>query len=320
MKRVVWLTDIHLNFLPGARSRRFCPKSPRRSPTRVLISGDIGESHDVCDYLGDIHQAVRVPTYFVLGNHDYYHGSIYETRRRVDQFCAERPRLHYLSSDEAHALATHVGVVGHDGWADGRLGDYARSLVMMHDWKLITNWSATPSKAAGNCSRAWATKSAEHLRRVLPPALDEYRDVVLVTHVPPFREACWHEGGISNDQWPPHFTCKATGDAILEVMRAHPDNRLTVLCGHTHGHGETQPLQNVQVITGAAQYGARRSAACSSSIDRVRHAPAVAPTRPATRNGSVPAIPSRSASETSCQLGIKITGSESGFETADSAG
>ena len=237
-------------------SRRFCPKSHRRGPNALLISGDIGESYNVCEYLDDIHQAVRVPTYFVLGNHDYYHGSIYETRRRVEQFCAERPKLYYLSSDEAHALATHVGVVGCDGWADGRLGSYERSLVMMHDWKLITELVGHTKQSRWELLKSLADESAEHLRRVLPPALDEHRDVVLVTHVPPFREACWHEGGISNDQWLPHFTCKATGDAILEVMRAHPDNRLTVLCGHTHGHGETQPLQNVQVITGAAQYGA----------------------------------------------------------------
>ena len=78
---------------------------------------------------------------------------------------------------------------------------------------------------------------------------------MLLTHVPPLREACWHAGQISDDEWAPHFTCVATGEAILEIMATQPENRLTVLCGHTHGQGETQPLANVQVITGGADYG-----------------------------------------------------------------
>ena len=72
---------------------------------------------------------------------------------------------------------------------------------------------------------------------------------MLLTHVPPVREACWHEGQLSDDQWAPHFTCLAVGEAILDVMAGHPDKRLTVLCGHTHGQGETQPLPNVQILT-----------------------------------------------------------------------
>ncbi len=126
----------------------------------------------------------------------------------------------------------------------------------MHDWQLIDELVGHTRQSRWELLKALADESAGHLRRVLPLALAQYRDVVLVTHVPPFREACWHEGGISNDQWLPHFTCHATGQVIMEIMPAHPDNRLTVLCGHTHGQGETQPLQNVQVVTGGAQYGA----------------------------------------------------------------
>ena len=75
-----------------------------------------------------------MPIYFVLGNHDYYHGSIAETRARVIELCGTHPRLRYLTAlDEVEALTRHVGLVGHDGWADGRAGDYARSLVMMQD-------------------------------------------------------------------------------------------------------------------------------------------------------------------------------------------
>ncbi|MBX9789237.1 MAG: hypothetical protein K2Y37_10010, partial [Pirellulales bacterium] len=58
-----------------------------------------------------------------------------------------------------------------------------------------------------------------------------------------------------NDDWLPHFTCHAVGEAIRSVMIERPDRKLTVLCGHTHGRGESRPLPNVLVYTGGAQYG-----------------------------------------------------------------
>jgi hypothetical protein len=77
----------------------------------------------------------------------------------------------------------------------------------------------------------------------------------LATHVPPLREACWHEGRLSDDEWAPHFTCKAMGDAILEIMRDYPQRKLTVFCGHTHSPGQCRPLPNVEILTGGAKYG-----------------------------------------------------------------
>jgi 3',5'-cyclic-AMP phosphodiesterase len=77
---------------------------------------------------------------------------------------------------------------------------------------------------------------------------------MLLTHVPPLRNACWHEGRVSNDEWAPHFTCQAMGEAILEIMSGRPDRQLTVLCGHTHSAGECRPLPNLVIYTGQAKY------------------------------------------------------------------
>ena len=261
MKRVVWLTDIHLNFLSETRVATFLDEIAGTNPDAVLISGDIAEAHDVCHYLELLQESIPASIYFVLGNHDFYHGSIRKTRADVARVCLEHPQLHYLTTENhADRLATQVGVVGHDGWADGRLGDYPRSLVTMLDWKLIEELKPHDRRSRWNVLKGLADESADHIRQVLPEALNQYRDVVLVTHVPPFLKACWHEGRISDAQWSPHFTCHAMGQAIREVMQAHPNNRLTVLCGHTHGQGESQPLQNVQVLTGGAEYASPRIA------------------------------------------------------------
>ena len=255
MKRIAWLTDIHLNFLLAQQVNDFLRSVAELRADAVLIGGDIGEAQNICDYLQWIEDWIAAPVYFVLGNHDYYYGSIAEVRMRVVRFCAERPRLHFLTYSEVAPLTPGIGLVGHDGWADGRLGDYPRSMVLMNDFKLIAELAGRTKNDRWEALKALGDEAAAHFRRVLPLAFETYEEAVLLTHVPPFREACWHAGRISDDQWLPHFTCHAVGDASLEIMAPRPDKRLTVLCGHTHGQGESRPLPNVHVITGGAEYG-----------------------------------------------------------------
>jgi Icc protein len=255
MTRIAWLTDIHLNFVEPAGVDAFLAQVRATDADAVLIGGDISEAHNVIRYLSRIDDALQRPVYFVLGNHDFYFGSIRKVRQQVIDLCAERPRLHYLTASEPIELAPTVGLVGHDGWADARIGDYERSFVMMNDYKLISELSGMTKEARWPLLKSLGDEAAAHIRRVLPLALERYPHVYLVTHIPPLREACWHEGHHSDDEWAPHFTCKAVGDEALEIMSRFPDRQLTLLCGHTHSPGETQPLDNVHIYTGGAVYG-----------------------------------------------------------------
>ena len=94
-----------------------------------------------------------------------------------------------------------------------------------------------------------------HFRNVLPDALEQFEHVLVVTRVPPFRESCWHEGRIWDDDWLPHFACKAVGDVLADIMKRWPNRQMTVLCGNTHGAGEAQLLPNLKVLAGGAEYG-----------------------------------------------------------------
>lgn len=256
MTRVAWLTDLHLNFLKPAEREYFLQRVRSADADAVLISGDLGEARNVVAFLQQISLAWPGPVYFVLGNHDFYYGAIAEVRSRVQTLCREEPHLHYLTHCGVMELAPGVALVGHDGWADAQFGDYERSIVMMNDYRLIAELAGYSKRSRLSVLRAMGQEAASHVHQRLCEAFERYEDAFLVTHVPPFREACWHEGRISDDEWLPHFTCRAVGEAILEVMRPRPDCHLTVLCGHTHGAGETQPLANVQVLTGGALYGA----------------------------------------------------------------
>jgi len=253
--RAFWLTDIHLNFVPALELADFFIALAAKSPDVLLISGDIGEAKTVRGYLRQIEERIGVPTYFVLGNHDFYFGSIALVRREVSELCGELPRLRYLSNQGVLPLAPAVGLIGHDGWADAREGDYLRSYVMMNDYRLIAELAGfTKSDRRAQLERL-GDEAAAHIRRWLPEALQQFPDVMLLTHVPPLRGACWYNGQTSDDEWAPHFVCRAVGDAILGIMPQYPDRKLTVLCGHTHSRGECQPLPNVQILTAAAQYG-----------------------------------------------------------------
>jgi 3',5'-cyclic-AMP phosphodiesterase len=257
MPRLAWLTDIHLNFLkkePSQLTRFFASVRATRADA-VLIGGDIGEAHDVVDFLCRIDDELAQSVYFVLGNHDFYFGSIKRVRDQVTRLCHERPRLHYLTAEGVHEIAPSVGLVGHDGWADARVGDYDRSTVMLNDYQLIEELARITKAERRVLLGHLGDQAAAHIREVLPAALRQYHHVILLTHPPPMEGACWHEGAISADDWTPHFTCQAMGDACMEVMRNHADRQLTVLCGHTHGQGEYRPLPSLIVLTGGAEYG-----------------------------------------------------------------
>ena len=161
MFRVLWLTDLHLNFLTAADRDDWLASLAREEASAVIISGDIGEALDLVEQLGAIGRSITAPTYFVLGNHDFYRGQFQQVRRSVRLFCANHATLRYLTVGDADELAPGVGIVGHDGWADARLGDYDHSLVQVNDFRLIQDLislSTTDRKRmlAMRCSRCTA--------------------------------------------------------------------------------------------------------------------------------------------------------------------
>lgn len=253
--RAAWLTDVHLNHLTLEREQEFLAQVAAGAPDAVLLGGDVSESPELLRHLRRAAAALAVPIYFVLGNHDYYFGSIRRVRHDVSALCREVPNLVWLNEAGVVKLTPAVGLVGRDGWADGRLGRYETSMVMMNDYLLIDELKGLEPPERWDRLKSLADEEAAALRGVLAEALERFSHVVLLTHVPPFREACWHQGRISDDEWLPHFSSQAMGDVIRALLAARPDRRLTVLCGHTHSSGQCRPLDNVTVLTGGADYG-----------------------------------------------------------------
>ena len=256
--RLVWLTDIHLDFLPNHRFDSFFSSIRAQKPDAVIISGDIGEGPTVAYYLKRLEKRLQCPIYFVLGNHDFYHSSIADVSKVIRDLSEQSALLTWLNTCTAPIqLAPGVALVGHDGWSDGRLGDFLHSDVMMEDYQKIAELRDLDPTVRLERLHALGDAAADHLRALLPAALADYEHIIVVTHPVPYREVCLYQGQVAspNNPYLPHFTCKAIGDLLLEVMTAHPHQRMTVLCGHTHGAGEAHLLPNLHVIVGGAEYG-----------------------------------------------------------------
>jgi Icc-related predicted phosphoesterase len=255
IKRLAWATDIHLDFVKAGEVADFCERIVRASCDALVITGDIAEGTSVAGYLKAVAAHVRIPIYFVLGNHDFYGSYVSEVRAAATQLSQTISNLHYLPAVGLVPLTDRAALVGCDGWGDLQHGKGSASRVEMQDHYLIRDLASLSPMRRFARLRTLGEEEAERVRATLPQALREFPHVIMATHVPPFRETCWHRGRISDDDWLPHFTCKAVGDALLEIMKENPRAKLTVLCGHTHGAGVTEVLPNLKVLTGGARYG-----------------------------------------------------------------
>ena len=266
---VAWATDIHLDFLADPQVLAFAGTLAESQPDAVVLSGDLSHAELLEHHLRLLAQSIRCPIYFVLGDHDYYGSSIAAVRQAVGELCARKPRLRWLPACGVVSLSEKTAMVGLDGWADARLGDAEHTPVILNDFLHIEDLVDTldplvraapallrdTSRAVLHAKlRALGDEEAARCRELVEPALASHEHVLVVTHIPPFAEACWHEGKLSDPDWLPYFTCAAVGEALRSLARAHPHRTLTVLCGHTHGKGEAQIEPNLRVLTGGAVY------------------------------------------------------------------
>lgn len=252
--RAAWLTDIHLDHL-GDRLDGFLSDLGRSQADCFLVTGDIALAPSITGCLRRMESALGRDICFVLGNHDYYLGSVAGVRAGVGGLCRKSERLHWMGGSGALMLSEGTAVVGCDSWGDGRLGNFKGTGVMLNDFQLIKELAGLGRDARLKKLRALGDEAAAHLRKAVGEAIAMADHVAVLTHVPPFAEAAWHEGNPSHEDWLPYFACKAVGDALADMMRANPAKRMTVLCGHTHSAGAAQILPNLTVLTGAADYG-----------------------------------------------------------------
>jgi predicted phosphohydrolase len=256
--KIAWLTDIHLNFLKNDKRRQFYQSIVDTDANAILITGDIAEANDICEILSELSVHTNMPIYFVLGNHDYYSGSVASVREKILTLCTQNTNLTWLGKPGSITLNTHTVLVGHDGWADARYGDFDHSPVNLNDSRLIAELFQAfllSKSALKNQMQKLADADAETLKQTLTKVTNSnYKKVIIATHVPPFPECSWHKDMPNDNNWLPYFASKAIGDIITDAAQKHPEIEFQVLCGHTHTRSIARIVSNLEVRAGAAEY------------------------------------------------------------------
>jgi predicted phosphohydrolase len=256
--KLVWLTDIHLNFLKSNARQKFYHEIISTDCDAVLISGDIAEAPCLIDIMTEMAVHIIKPIYFILGNHDYYRGKIHEVRDALTSLSKTNKQLFWLPASGIQQLDSNTALLGQDGWADGRLGDYQNSTVALNDSRMIAD--LFQEKVLGKFQllekmQQLADADAAQLQSNLLQAISQHpKKIVVLTHVPPFKEACMHKGNASDDDWLPYFSSKVTGDILSQIAEENPSVEFLVLCGHTHSPAQYKPLVNLTVKAGHAEY------------------------------------------------------------------
>jgi len=254
--KLVWITDPHLDFLPSPPmgSLRFGEWLNKMEGDAVVITGDIAEGYVVADLLEFFAAGYKKPVYFVLGNHDYYKSSFLKTQASVRKLDSEFPLLTWLDESGIIELTPDIALVGSGGWYDVRSGKGEDSRLIMSDFTEIEDFRGSDRHTIIDKCRVVAKEMADNIRPVLMEAASKYKHVYFATHVPPFREATWHNGKLSDGEWLPWFSNLTMGNVLSDAAFDYPDTKFTVLCGHTHSPGVFDFTSNMTVLTGKAQY------------------------------------------------------------------
>lgn len=254
-KQLVWITDIHANSSEKSAIKRLEEEVRATSASAILIGGDICDGPHTLSFLCDFQKETGKEIFFVLGNHDYYGASIEKIKKTSSDFSTREPNFSYLSAEGVVAFSDKTALVGHDGWADARAGDFLGSTVTLADYELIQELKPLKKEALQKKLQQLGEQAARELLPSLTTAMERYPFVILLTHVPPFEEVCCYHGVRCDANWGPHFVCQAVGKMILKVAKKFQGSELLVLCGHSHSAAEVQIAPNVRAVAGEVELG-----------------------------------------------------------------
>jgi len=251
--KLIWLTDIHFDFLSRRQQATFLVRLAEQAPQAVLLGGDLSTAPRLAEDLKSIGDALQAPIYFVLGNHDFYYGSIEKIRRQVRRLSQQRKELFWLEDTGCVPLTNEAALVGHGCWGDGRAGDYSRSSLELTDFFVIDDFKGLDKGERLPLLNRLGDEAAGHLGRLCREAARGFRRVIVLTHVTPFFETCLHEGR-SDPEGLPFFCCQGAGEVLTEVATEFPAVEFTVLSGHTHSQAHHQILPNLESRVSGARY------------------------------------------------------------------
>ncbi len=257
MPQLRWASDLHLDHASPAAVERLHADLRQSATIPLLVTGDISTAPRLSADLIALADAAAAPLWFVLGNHDHYHGSVGGVRDAVIALATARPNIQWLPPAGVVPLDATTALIGVDGWADGRHGDPLTTPLVLNDDKLIAEIATQPDRLTKLAvKRALADADAGRLRILLERAAAMATTILVATHVPPLVEALPASGRLSRVEWHPLLVSGATGSVLRHFASHHPRHQVHVLAGHSHAARDVQLLPNLRCRVAAARYGA----------------------------------------------------------------
>lgn len=256
-----WSSDIHITnqsdleqVVFGEYLRSQIEQS--NSPIHV-ISGDLGwQGQGVAPFIKVDAELIGLDTkvLFIRGNHDLKDSDV----KNSDQFIEISDR--FINIHQRIAQINHNScIIGHNGAPDFRaFGENLRYNVTFHNTAPfnfpeilnVPDGHLLEPLEIGKLLRIKADLSTDYIIETATDALTLYQRVYILTHYPPFAEACIKpEGSNTTSKVLPALTNINLGKKLIELM-SNPSNQskhLEVLCGHTHQLTIFEPLHNLKI-------------------------------------------------------------------------
>jgi predicted phosphohydrolase len=253
-----WCSDIHCDVVDDDRLSAFLSKTNQdtNSDDLLLITGDISNALELWKHIQNISQASNARLLYVVGNHDYWGGSFSEIDTLLRSHSSKEGHAIFMDLIDRHQIDEITCVVGESGWYDGRNGEQGRPRFIMNDWFEIKDYKRNYLLSERKFSEHIADARAVRLQNKLLSAIEAgNRRIIVITHCPPFVEACRYKGQPSDLYALPWFSSQTMGDVLDQLSRENPDINFEVLCGHTHDPYEYRHSSNLTVHVAGAQYG-----------------------------------------------------------------
>lgn len=262
-KKFFWMSDIHLNFLRNAQiidwARWMGTVAKNVGCQGIIISGDISEGPDTCQHLRLLSQNIKLPIWFVAGNHDVWRIDRTTIQNAFKELRATEPNIMWLGGDaEIVKLSEQTALIGTDGWYDCQAGDWKNSDLWMRDWDFCHDFLPLNNYIApiiGLCKQFAAKEIAYMSDQINKALLTGAKNIIVVTHIPPFETASRHRGKPGDPAALPYYCAPSMGEMLLSKANKNPDRNFVVYCGHTHDKFELDVSPNLKVCVCAAEYG-----------------------------------------------------------------
>jgi len=253
--KFLWFTDTHLDKVAPWNLIKFILHIRKENPKGIFLTGDISNGLLTTTHLELLARFIKCPIYFVLGNHDYHFSSIEEMHKKVRALCRKHPNLVWMRDAGVVHINDEVCLIGSEGWYDAERGR-PEYLKFTFDWFMTKDFRNLPDMSSR--IEAWkrlADESSHDLTDKLEKAIEQkYKNIYVLTHFPPWKEATRDVGTFMEKFWLPYNVNIRLGKALEAGMAEHKKRYMTVLAGHTHTDCWIHVARNIECKVSKAKY------------------------------------------------------------------